>query len=704
MAHAAAAAVLRNAYLTRSGQDGARYAIDLSSQRVRTALWLLDTVRQGQPLGAVLGYRFERGLHEGHLPLRLDRYVEPFRRLFPAESNDGADSSLPAEAVAPRAVVDGLRLRAAWLAGTIPFASNPDLPASGADRQAIEAELRALDDALDAVADLLTAESVYQIVRGNWDGAAASLDALARGTRPPEPEVAHQPRGGTTLTHRVAVVLGGDPMPPGPFWPAQPTPRAQAEPYLDGWTGTLLGDPRAVSCRVGYRDSAAADPGQPLERLVTLADLGLRPLDVLALARGASAGAGGLELDWRVADAVLQAVPGAVEIRITYAPAAGTDRTRARTFPEIVELARAIDGVLDGARPLGPADLLPPETAAAAQSADRLPAEALARATAARTALAAAADGLDAAAAAVAAAGDALALTPLREALRQAALFGVANAIPAADGASATLRVDLLSQAATASAELRRRSAPAAASEDPVAIIRAVFGPDFVFLPRFTPVGGTDLGAALAAGPAVAGEPTVTRKWFQQAARVRAPLGRWRKLSLYAEALGAPAARFDVAQLPHVDGERWVALPFAGEADRPPSGRISLVLHRPVASATDAAWVGLVLDEWTELIPGRTELTGLAFHYDDPRAEAPHAVLVAVPPDDAPSWDLEALVSILHETLDLAKLRAVDGQLLGSLGQVLPAIYLAANTANETVATDLSTAIVQDPQVVPPES
>ena len=39
-------------------------AIDLSSERVRLATWLLDGVRQGQPLGALLGYRFERRLQE----------------------------------------------------------------------------------------------------------------------------------------------------------------------------------------------------------------------------------------------------------------------------------------------------------------------------------------------------------------------------------------------------------------------------------------------------------------------------------------------------------------------------------------------------------------------------------------------------------------------------------------------------------------
>src|SRR4030095_2598174 len=82
--HAVTAAILRAGYQThRAAGDGAM-AIDLSSTRVRLALWLLDGVRQGQPLGALLGYRFERGLQEhtqaNHL---LAAYIVPFRKLAP---------------------------------------------------------------------------------------------------------------------------------------------------------------------------------------------------------------------------------------------------------------------------------------------------------------------------------------------------------------------------------------------------------------------------------------------------------------------------------------------------------------------------------------------------------------------------------------------------------------------------------------------
>src|SRR6516225_4435192 len=75
MTHAATAALLRNAHLGPTGvpQPDGPFAIDLSSRRVREASRLIEGVRQGQPLGALLGYRFERRLHD----LKLDRFISP---------------------------------------------------------------------------------------------------------------------------------------------------------------------------------------------------------------------------------------------------------------------------------------------------------------------------------------------------------------------------------------------------------------------------------------------------------------------------------------------------------------------------------------------------------------------------------------------------------------------------------------------------
>jgi hypothetical protein len=113
MTHAAAAAVLRNAYLSQAGGNGQRYEIDLSSARVRQATFVLDGVRQGQPVGAVLGYIFESNLHEQ----QLDPFIDNFRAQFPLQSNPATDTGLPTEAIAARDVVDGLRLCNAFVAG-----------------------------------------------------------------------------------------------------------------------------------------------------------------------------------------------------------------------------------------------------------------------------------------------------------------------------------------------------------------------------------------------------------------------------------------------------------------------------------------------------------------------------------------------------------------------------------------------------------
>jgi hypothetical protein len=53
-------------------------------------------------------------------------------------------------------------------------------------------------------------------------------------------------------------------------------------------------------------------------------------------------------------------------------------------------------------------------------------------------------------------------------------------------------------------------------------------------------------------------------------------------------------------------------------------------------------------------------------------------------------WDMESLVETLNETLDMAKMRAVTGEQLADLSQVLPMTYLASNPANETISTSLA--------------
>ena len=118
MTHAATAALLRNAHLGPSGVPAATgpFAIELSSRRVREASRLLDGVRQGQPLGALLGYRVERLLHETVVDngRTMDRFIAPLRRVAPLVARAAGTPSGPVDTIAAENVVDGLVLHRRW--------------------------------------------------------------------------------------------------------------------------------------------------------------------------------------------------------------------------------------------------------------------------------------------------------------------------------------------------------------------------------------------------------------------------------------------------------------------------------------------------------------------------------------------------------------------------------------------------------------
>ena len=87
----------------------------------------------------------------------------------------------------------------------------------------------------------------------------------------------------------------------------------------------------------------------------------------------------------------------------------------------------------------------------------------------------------------------------------------------------------------------------------------------------------------------------------------------------------------------------------------------------------------LLIDEWQEGIPNETEITGLALRYEAPKAEAPNAIVVAVPPyySSSKKWDTDLLADTLLETIELMKIRMVgSNEFIGSnfLGLYLPAL------------------------------
>lgn len=684
LAQASVAAVLRNGYMTHKGtSEEGLLSIDLSSKRTRKALYLLEGVQQDQSLNALLGYVFEAGLHD----LALDKYAQPFRDRFPVVANKLTPSSDPSESVAASNVVDGLALRTAWDTGKLPAGQDwgTNLPPAGSsDQNQVISLLRILDDYADALGDLSISEAVFQIMRGNFGRAGTLLDAISKGQRPPTPEVINTPRGGLDLTNRVALLFAGNPVVSAPWSGASMRPRAAAEPWLDAWLSQLLPDPNNVISVVNYRDGAGNHSKQ-----VSLRDLDVRPQDVLAMSDVGSAPQKG-ELERRILFAA--ALPaGASNISIDFTPTAAPPHSI--SFPDALYLAKSLRNLTSSARALGPQDMTVPEidakTAGGVVDLPELKGRAAAAVTSLKNdlqSLKTHTGGLPATAAQV------------QADLLRCSFYGVPGSIPLASTGADT---GLGDQAASVIKLLQERFNKASAVDinsvqapDLVALIATIFGDDFAVLPRFTPPDFGSLQTAFSQSAAlVASDPQAPARWLTQLTHLRPGVARLDEAYSLAQLLGAsdadPAALL-LGQLPATAGDKWLGLGI-DPANPPAKGRVAFACLAGGDPLTQNSYAGLLVDEWPERIPSLKENASVAFHYAEPKARAPQALLLAVCPDSRPFWDDDLVAGILQETLELVKIRSVDLDSVANVGQILPALYFSLNLQGATISTNFAT-------------
>jgi hypothetical protein len=224
--------------------------------------------------------------------------------------------------------------------------------------------------------------------------------------------------------------------------------------------------------------------------------------------------------------------------------------------------------------------------------------------------------------------------------------------------------------------------------ESLAAAVTAALGPDALFVPEF------DLPPSLAGEwsaairwrrtggllGALADRPFPVDDWLHGVARVRDKVRAWEHVSLLAPAFGRAEPELVPVQLPHAS-EPWLALAWPSTFTLT-GERLLYTAHYPAAFDEHASQAGLLVDEWVEVIPGESATTGLVFHYDSPDAEPPQAMLLAVPPDPAGTWQWGDLVGALHDTLDLARARALEPDALAATAY---AAFLPATMSEATV-------------------
>ena len=299
----------------------------------------------------------------------MDKFIYPLRKQFPlvadalASTQTGPD--VPIEAIEARNVLDGKKLVDQITKSKItayPWGV-ADLPPAAPDEQtALNGVANTLLNSYDAIADLALAEGVYQAVQGNYDRVASTIAAYTTGNFPPEPGIVDTSPPGIGLTHRFAIQFR-----PGLVAPAGATPRAQAEPAIDDWLIDMLPPLRSHCLHGDWNDPITAAAQQ---HTVTLADLGLRPIDALYLLKPDNVQAMA-EIDDRIQRYVLSTWsprPDA-SIQIQYMTALAGQFSVFESGP----LLRNLRSLLTQSRPLRASDVLRANDATPAGQLHRLP-------------------------------------------------------------------------------------------------------------------------------------------------------------------------------------------------------------------------------------------------------------------------------------------------------------------------------------------
>ncbi len=493
---------------------------------------------------------------------------------------------------------------------------------------AIRVELDVLTDTLDAVGDLLMAEAVHQAVLGNSERAAAALDALDRQGPIPDISVVRTPRTGTSISHRVIVELGRDR--PDVAWRRRSDIRSTAEPRVDAWVASVLGDP------AGYRFAAevvvpgAPDPSDPDAGVtdqvvdtvtVTLADLGMSALSSVASIQ--SGDKERTEFEHRLELEFLAAASLPDGARLRPLPGPGPDAPAGTVgLADFLATAAATMDLLGSARPADVADLAHPSVHSVtgvdvAELSGRVDAVAAA---------------VDAIASVDPATLGGFTDAALADLIEGAAELGIRGTIPTSGE-----RVHLEQIAASAIGQAMTRAAHAAehdghAGGDGLNAVRALLAQMGALLGAHIPIvplvdlsdsvsGPIDLSAA---DPATTGsDPLAAATWLHRHAPVRPGVERLWVVLADAESRGVEIdpTQLVPVQLPHRPGAEWVGLDQELASDAADTSIV--MLRAPDRRKLVVPFAGLVVDQWAEQVPGDTEATGVSFHFDAPARGRP---------------------------------------------------------------------------------
>lgn len=688
LAQASSGALLKNGFKKYRFNEGA-FAVDLSSDRAQRGLFLLEGLQEGYELPAILGYQFERAMHDAGLETEL----ASLKNDYPLNNRRLIDQNNPITGT----VIDGLQLIKKSRENSI------------AINIAVKKHITSLEESLDALSDILMAEAVHQYANGNIERAASVLKSLSEGYSPPVPEFVQTNRSGQHhITHRVCVLMKKSNTVTSPV-----TPRAQAAPELNRWIKEKIGALNQIKFKVfeKYDDEKSKN-----ERVINLSEFNLQPIDLIYIVpSGLITGdtpvpVGNEEWGKRIAKIYKDKIAGAAvnnsKIWVDYDKA-----TTGIRFSEKYFMLLKLRELVSNARPLHGGDLTNPvkeyelvQLKAKYGSINKNLNDLKYADDSIKDLLKTLSDQdypKDYTAEKVEQTKDIVNI------LQQASLYGYtdANAGINPDLANNPMAVVMAYVSTRKAIEARINEADDLLNfdiktpleekvEKYLKAIRLLFNETVCPLPHFKLVNASKINEVDSKRTFLLKEAVnqsqkrtediVLDDWIDGLHHVRPHIGTYRWIRLLTQRSNNSNPGLKVWQLPYNKDDRWLGVQYS----TPQSGnKTSLVVESQDAVNNTDAFCGLLIDEWVETIPTKEETTGIAFNYNKPNAEPPQALLLAVPSDPSSGeWGLPEIARSVLYALKLSAIRGIDQDTLtqSAWRAFLPAVV--GETAEQFIA------------------
>ncbi|MGZ5245714.1 MAG: hypothetical protein ACXWV5_01410 [Flavitalea sp.] len=706
------AAIMRSAYMGNiSGEDEKnRLSVNLSSSRVRMALKLIEGLNNNQSVNALLGFQFEKGLHERYREAEMDKFIQPLRKKFPLKQK--VEETAQEQATYESLVVDGLALLEKcqdlvnWdelkdiqtlgelLENNFPADLDtlvnglvPSGPLRVTSRKIIIEEIDRMADAFDSLGDLALSESVYQIVQGNHVRAAAVLEALASGRNLPEPEIINTLRSGNVVTHKVVLNLPtkmpgtGNEFSAPTGWPAGATLLASAEPSLNSFIGNAVGPATNFKCLVTTTDNAEISTQSSLG----LEELNLQPIDLFSMTGGME------ELKEIIIHRLVRKDDPQTKVQVDFNSTGPGGTSAHQPFSRLFHLLKKITSLLANAKPAGASDMVLPQSVTDHSNEgnfnvseleqrifkvfDEL--QSLTNTIAAENYIKDVLDGKTAADKVALAATD---YTNMLGYLDRAMFVGISNAY----GSGLIIIPDnfdhfyaVHQQLLLVTKELINRLAAATALKNTISTItkpslrvqklqelaKAIMGRNKTVLPVYQLINTPKINDQLSLGSTEKltrfGGRMAMEKWMQGLSRVRNSINHLMSYLQWKDMMGHSPVKINPVQLPYKKDDYWLGIEYPANYS-PKGDHLSIVLIEPERLQTQTWNAGLVLDEWVEIIPVKEETSGIVFNYNQPNATPPQSILLAVTPSVNGRWEWDDLVHTITDTVELCRIRAVE--------------------------------------------